>query len=71
MAIKYLAIPTVLLLAIPGAHKKENERLTSTYTRGSHFVIVGETALPCMESTISACKPQPCVAYNMCRDSTT
>ncbi len=33
-----------------GAHK-EKERLTSTYTRGSHLVIAGETALPCMEAT--------------------
>ncbi len=33
-----------------GAHK-EKERPTSTYTRGSHLVIAGETALPCMEAT--------------------
>ncbi len=37
-------------IARSGAHKKK-ERLTSTYTRGSRFVIARETALPCMEAT--------------------
>ena len=47
----FIGIAKTVHESIPSGAHKEKERLTSTYTRGSHLVIAGETALPCMEAT--------------------